>query len=95
MQSGETQCVAGTVVNDVYIMLLRLSVLQSKSTPVGAVGSLAAGGKETSKKDLAIMMMDAYGQVRHTPCKCVFHTMMTDPGYLVQCSHSSWRELLW
>eukprot|EP00878_Enallax_costatus_P018476 GHUV01019451.1.p1 GENE.GHUV01019451.1~~GHUV01019451.1.p1 ORF type:complete len:572 (+),score=182.65 GHUV01019451.1:295-2010(+) len=44
---------------------------KSKSTPVGAVVSLAARGKQTSKKDLAMMMMDAYGQDVYVASVCL------------------------
>lgn len=37
---------------------------RSKSTPLGAVVKFAAGGKNRSKKDLAMLAMETYGQVR-------------------------------
>lgn len=36
---------------------------KSKSTPLGAVVKFAAGGKNRSKKDLAMLAMETYGQV--------------------------------
>jgi pyruvate-ferredoxin/flavodoxin oxidoreductase len=48
-----------------------LFLLQSKSTPLGAVVKFAAGGKTRGKKDLALMAMETYGQDVYVASVCL------------------------
>eukprot|EP00878_Enallax_costatus_P008477 GHUV01008861.1.p1 GENE.GHUV01008861.1~~GHUV01008861.1.p1 ORF type:complete len:276 (+),score=125.80 GHUV01008861.1:268-1095(+) len=44
---------------------------RSKSTPLGAVVKFAAGGKNRSKKDLAMLAMETYGQDVYVASVCL------------------------
>jgi len=44
---------------------------KSKSTPLGAVAKFAAGGKQRSKKDLAMLAMETYGQDVYVASVCL------------------------
>ena len=53
------------------LALLPLPLLQSKASPLGAVLSMAAGGKATSKKQLGLMMQAAYGDHLYVASVCL------------------------
>jgi hypothetical protein len=54
-----------------WLLLLLLLLLQSKASPLGAVLSMAAAGKRSSKKQLGLMMQAAYGDHLYVASVCL------------------------